>query len=182
MLFEELDLPGVYRIQLEPREDQRGFFARLFCRHEMEQAGLNPAVTQINNTLTRLPGTVRGLHFQRPPAAESRTIRCVRGAIRDVAVDLRADSPHFGTWTSIELNEENRTLVHIPSGFAHGFQTLRPDTELIYLHSGTYRPEHEDGISPVDEELDIDWPLEIACLSERDRMLPALHQVAPIVL
>ena len=182
MLFEELELAGLYRVELEPRIDQRGFFSRLFCTDAFERAGLNPSIVQVNNTLTKERGSVRGLHFQRPPKAETKLVRCVRGAVWDVAVDLRAGSPTFGKWASLELTEENRTMVYIPHGFAHGFQTLQPSTELIYFHSEEYSAECEGAVSPADRQLNINWPLQITCMSDRDQNHPTLDELEPIAI
>ncbi len=180
MIFTPLKLSGAYRIDLEKREDERGFFARLFCVEEFAALGLETAWAQMNTSLTRTTGSVRGLHFQRPPMAEVKVVRCLRGAAFDVMVDLRAGSPSFGQWDAVELTPENRSMVYIPHGFAHGFQTLAPDTELLYFHSAAYSAAHEGGVHHADPALGIRWPLAIAEISPRDRALPPLAALEPI--
>ncbi|PWK59648.1 dTDP-4-dehydrorhamnose 3,5-epimerase family protein [Roseicyclus mahoneyensis] len=180
MIFHPLKLHGAFRIALNPREDTRGFFARFFCTEEFRAQGLLPEIAQINTSFSRAAGTVRGLHFQRPPAADSKVVRCLRGAIRDVIVDLRARSPQFGQWEAVDLTAENRDMVYVPPGFAHGFQTLLPDTELLYLHGAAYSPAHEGGVAHDDPELGIDWALPVANLSPRDAALPRLHDLEPL--
>lgn len=180
MIFHPLTLRGAFRIALEPRGDERGFFARLFCTEEFRSHGLVPKIAQMNTSFSRAAGTVRGLHFQRAPAAESKVVRCLRGAIRDVIVDLRAGSPQFGKWEAIELIAENRDMVYVPVGFAHGFQTLLPDTELLYLHGAAYSPDHEGGVAHDDPDLGIDWALPVINLSPRDAALPRLRDLEPL--
>lgn len=180
MIFTELPLAGAYRVELDRREDDRGFFARLFCAKEFSDTGLNTVWMQANNSFNRDAGTLRGLHFQRPPMAEAKLVRCLRGAIWDVIVDLRAGSPTYGQWTALELDENNRTMIYIPPGFAHGFQTLRPDTELLYLHSQFYSPAHEGGLAHDDPALGIPWPLPVVGLSIRDAAFPTLGALEPL--
>lgn len=182
MQFRELELPGVLRIDVHRIEDERGFFARVFCQREMVANGLSGEVVQCNNTFTRLRGTIRGMHFQRPPKAETKIVRCLRGAIFDVAVDLRVGSPTFGKWCGIELNGEDRSMVYIPQGYAHGFQTLEPETELLYFHSEFYSPTLEGGLHPLDPDVGIEWPLAVQSMSERDLRLPYLHDFAGLQL
>ena len=180
MIFTPLSLPGAFRIDLDRREDDRGFFARVFCAREFEAHGLPTLFVQMNTSFTRATGTVRGLHFQRPPMAEAKVVRCLKGAILDVIVDLRAGSPTYGQWTSVELDEDNRAMIYVPPGFAHGFQTQRPDTELLYLHSQFYSPGHEGGLAHDDPQLDIPWPLPIVGVSARDATFPTLDALEPI--
>lgn len=182
MLVTDLTLPGVVRIDIQPIEDSRGFFARFFCRDEFARFGIDATVSQCNNTLTRVRGSIRGFHYQRPPKAEHKIIRCVSGAIFDVAVDLRAGSPTFGKHCSCELTCENRAMMAIPPGFAHGFQALTEDVELIYFHSQPYSRELEGGVNPLDESLGVKWPLPASQMSERDLGLSGLSEVEPIVL
>jgi len=182
MRFTPLPLAGAYLIDLEKKEDERGFFARYFCFNEFLDYGLNTHWVQMNTTLSRQTGTLRGLHFQRPPKAEAKVVRCLRGAIWDVIVDLRQDSKTFGKWCNAEINDVNRTMLYVPEGFAHGFQTLMENTELLYMHSEFYSAEHEGGLLATDQELNITWPLAITCNSDRDRALPTLEQLQPIVL
>lgn len=180
MRFTQLAIPSVLLVEPEKRIDQRGFLARVFCRDELRDRGIEFNVAQCNNTMTQRRGTVRGMHFQRPPKAEYKMIRCIRGAIVDVAVDLRKHSPTYGQYCAEQLSASNRSMILIPPGFAHGFQTLEDDTELIYWHSEAYSPKDEGGVCPRDAELAIRWPLPISDLSERDEQLPLLTHTVPI--
>ncbi len=180
MLFTPLALAGAFRIDLEKREDARGFFARLFCVEEFRAHGLESSWAQMNTSMSRSPGTLRGLHFQRPPMAEAKVVRCFRGAVFDVIVDLRAGSPTFGTWDSLELTQDNRSMVYVPKGFAHGFQTLEPDTELLYFHSAPYSAAHEGGLHHGDPALAIKWPRSVTEISARDASHPTLASTGPI--
>lgn len=156
-------------IQRKPIEDSRGFFARFFCADEFQKAGFTRSIAQINHTLTRKKGAVRGLHFQRPPHAESKVVSCLKGDIFDVAIDLRKGSSTFLRWHGEVLSAENRKSLLIPEGFAHGFQTLTDDCELVYLHSTSFHPETEGALNVRDPKLAIAWPLTMTELSERDR-------------
>lgn len=174
MIFKPLALGGAFLIDLEKREDSRGFFSRYFCEKEYSSHGLETRWVQMNTSLTRQPGSVRGLHFQRPPKAEAKVIRCLSGAIWDVLVDLRMGSPSFGKWLGFELNDDNRTMLYIPKGFAHGFQTLTDDCEMLYFHTATYQAGAEGGLNALDFRLAIKWPLGVTILSDRDRSHPML--------
>jgi dTDP-4-dehydrorhamnose 3,5-epimerase len=156
--FEESSLPGAYMIGLERREDDRGFFARTFCANEFAHRGLETRLVQANMSWNPKQGTLRGMHFQRPPHAEVKVIRATRGAIYDVIIDLREDSPTYKRWFGVELTEENRTALYVPEGFAHGFQTLAPDTEVHYLVTEFYTPDAEDGVRWDDPAFGIEWP------------------------
>lgn len=180
MNYERLDVPDLVRISLQPRGDERGFFARLFCGGEFAQHGLTTAWSQVNNSLTVRKGTVRGLHFQYPPSSEVKLVRCIRGAIFDVGVDLRESSPTFGKWAGIELTAENREMLYLPAGFAHGFQALTDDCEIIYFNSAAYAPELEDGLRYDDPDVGVNWPIPVTSLSARDQSLKALSQIRPI--
>lgn len=180
MIFTGLPLPGAFRIDLDRREDDRGFFARLFCAREFAAHGLATVWVQANTSFSRAEGTLRGLHFQRPPMAEAKLVRCVRGAIFDVIVDLRAGSETFGRWTSLILDDESRAMVYVPPGFAHGFQTLAPDTELLYFHSEFHSPDHEGGLAHDDPRLGIPWPRAVTGLSPRDAGFPGLDRLEPM--
>jgi dTDP-4-dehydrorhamnose 3,5-epimerase len=182
MIFTPLELAGAYRVDIEKREDTRGFFARTFCRSEFSERGMTTDWVQINTSFNLMSGTIRGMHFQRPPVAETKLIRCVRGAVFDVIVDLRAGSAQYGQWQSVELTADNRSAIYIPEGFAHGFQTLEPDTELLYFHSAPYNETHSDGLNPLDTKLAISWPLGKGLLSQRDLALPQLSDLEPIIL
>ena len=176
----ELPLPGLFCLQHKVHEDERGRFARLFCEGSLAAYGQAFHIRQINHSRTAQKGTVRGLHFQRPPMAEVKMVRCLKGAIFDVMVDLRAGSSSFGHWTALELTAENRSMAYIPEGFAHGFQTLSPETELLYFHSQVYSPAHECGLRHDDPRLGIQWPRPVADLSPRDAEHPGLDTLEPI--
>lgn len=156
-------------------EDERGTFARLYCAAELVSAGIDLSVSQVNHSHTRTAGTVRGMHFQYPPHAEAKLVTCLRGTVFDVALDLRAGSPTFLQWYSQVLSAVNRTSLFIPPGFAHGFQALCADCELLYLHSTPHVPVAAGIVDALDRNLDIRWPLPVSLMSERDRAagLPA---------
>lgn len=141
MIFTETKLPGVFIIELKRLEDARGFFGRTFCRHEFATWGLNPDVAQCSISFNRHAGTLRGMHYQAAPHAEDKVVRCTRGSLYDVIVDLRRESPTFKQWIAIELTEDNRRMIYIPKGCAHGFQTLVDNTEMIYQMSEFYHPQ-----------------------------------------
>jgi len=168
-------LSGLVCIERKLLGDARGFLSRLFCPEAMREAGWqDKPVAQINHTWTAKKGTVRGLHFQYPPYAETKLVSCIRGTVWDVAVDLRKDSPSYLQWHAEELSENNHRALLIPEGFAHGFQTLSDDVQMIYVHSAPYSQTQEGGLSPNDVMLAIPWPLPISEISERDRMHPPL--------
>lgn len=172
MIFRELQLPGAFVIEPERLEDERGFFARAFSKDEFAARGLDPTVVQCSLSFNRRRGTLRGMHYQVAPAEEAKLVRCVRGAIHDVIVDLRAGSPTFRRHAAARLDADNRLALYVPPGFAHGFQTLADDTELYYQMSAAYSPEHARGFRHDDPEVGIAWPLPVAVISERDRGLP----------
>lgn len=161
-------LPGLMVVQRKRLEDLRGFFSRLFCADELSAIGFALPIAQINQTLTRKRGAVRGLHFQHPPHAEDKFVSCLRGKIFDVAVDLRRGSQSFLKWHAETLSAENGRSLFIPQGFAHGFQALTDDCELLYLHSKPYAAKSEDALNVNDPALDIAWPLAFTDISERD--------------
>ncbi len=169
MKFIRTPLVGAYVIELESFNDDRGFFTRTFCQEEFNKIGFEGQIVQINDSLTRKRGTVRGLHYQIPPASEIKIIRCIQGKVFDVMVDLRSGSHTFMKWYAVELSEDNFRMVYIPQGFAHGFQTLADNAELIYHHSDFYRPEFERGIRYNDPFLTIQWPLPPIMISLKDR-------------
>lgn len=158
MIFTETRLRGAYIIELEPRMDERGFFARTFCRQEFIAHGLNPDFVQCDISFNKKKGTLRGLHYQAKPFEEAKLVRCNRGAIYDVIIDLRPESPTHRQWVSVELSQENHKAVYIPQGFAHGFQTLQDDSEIFYQMSESYHPDHSRGIRWDDPALGIIWP------------------------
>jgi dTDP-4-dehydrorhamnose 3,5-epimerase len=168
MKWIETPLSGAYVAELEPFADERGMFVRVFCRKEFEKIGFHKSIVQINHSLTRRRGTIRGMHYQLPPASEVKIIRCLQGNVFDVMVDLRAGSPTFGQWHGTELSRDAMNVAYIPEGFAHGFQTLTDNAELIYLHSEFYSPEHERGLRFDDPALGIDWPLPANAVSPKD--------------
>ena len=170
----DLPLTGLKLIERQRLGDDRGFLSRLFCSDELAVAGWQKSIAQINHTFTSQRGTVRGLHYQTPPHAEMKLVSCIRGEVWDVAVDLRSNSPTFMQWYAQTLSEENGYALLIPEGFAHGFQTLKNDCELLYLHSEVYVPQAETGLRFNDERLAITWPLTAAEISARDLTHPFL--------
>jgi dTDP-4-dehydrorhamnose 3,5-epimerase len=174
MNFTPTKLEGAFLLDLEPREDPRGFFARAYCVKELEAHGLALNIVQANVAFTRRKGTVRGLHYQVPPAAETKLMRCTRGAIFDLIVDLRPGSPTYLQHAGVELTAENRRSFLIPAGFAHGYQSLSDDAEVTYLVSEFYRPECERGLRYDDPALAIRWPLPVAMISDKDTSWPTL--------
>ena len=169
-------LTGLMLVQRKAIEDHRGFLSRFYCGEEFGAAGMSKHIAQINHTLTRKKGAVRGLHFQHPPRAEAKLVSCLKGEIWDVAVDLRSDSPTFLQWHSEVLSAANRKSLLIPEGFAHGFQTLSEDCELIYLHTAAYYLESEGALNVSDPRLGIAWPLAITEISEKDRNHKLIEQ------
>ena len=178
-----LPLAGLKRVQRQPIGDSRGSFVRIFCSNELESVGWNKSIAQVNNTYTKSKGAVRGLHFQNPPYAEMKLVSCIRGKVWDVVVDLRAKSPTFLHWHAEILSDSNGYGLLIPEGFAHGFQTLTGEVEMLYLHTEKYEPSSEGGLNPMDPTLNISWPMGISELSIRDQAHPLLNtQFAGIVL
>lgn len=169
-----LPLRGLAAVDRQRIGDTRGFLSRLFCAEELQAAGWSKAVAQINHTYTARRGAVRGLHFQHPPHAEMKLVSCIRGEVWDVAVDLRAGSPSFLQWHAERLSVENGRALLIPDGFAHGFQALTDDVELVYCHSVAYMAGAEGGLNPRDPALRIEWPLEFAEISARDAAHPMI--------
>lgn len=169
MIFEETAIRGVFLVRLEPSVGPRGSFARTFCRREFAEAGLNPHVEQCNVSMNPLRGTLRGLHLQYPPSAEAKLIRCTRGAMFDVLVDVRPDSPTHLEWVGVELTGAGTTSLYAPEGLAHGFVTLDDDTEITYLMSAPYVPELAGGYRWDDPAFGIDWPIAPRILSDRDK-------------
>jgi dTDP-4-dehydrorhamnose 3,5-epimerase len=172
MLFRATGLHGVQLIELEPAGDERGYFARTFCQREFAARGLETAFVQHSISHTANVGTIRGLHFQKKPHEEVKFLRCTRGAIHDVLIDIRPESPTYRRWETYELSAENRRQLYVPAGLAHGFQTLMPDTEVSYLISAYYTPAAAAGIRPDDPAFAITWPLPIAHVSAKDRAWP----------
>ena len=165
---------AVRRVVRHPTCDARGSFTRLFCEEDIREAGWTGHAKQVNLSVTARAGSIRGMHFQHPPHAETKLVLCLSGKIWDVATDIRQGSPHFLNSWSAELSAENGTALLIPPGFAHGFQTLSDDVQLLYFHSAIHVPEAEDGLNPLDPRLSIGWPLTITEISDRDLKRPAL--------
>ena len=179
MIFRETSLRGAYIVDIEPRADDRGFFARAFCQREFEQHGLTPVVAQVNMSSTGVAGTIRGLHFQDSSAPEAKFIRCMRGAIHDVIVDLRPESATYLQHFAVELSADNHRALFVPARFAHGLQTLRNNTDVIYHASGFYTPSAEAGLRYDDPRLEIAWPADVTVVSEKDRAFPLLEGIEP---
>lgn len=172
MLFDECKLKGAFVIDPEKREDQRGFFARAWCRKEFEAHGLNSDCVQVNVGYNRTGGTLRGMHFQIAPHAEAKLVRCTRGAVYDVIIDLRPDSPTYREWVGVELTADNHRMLYVPEGFAHGYQTLTADTEISYQTSQFYHAEAARGVRHNDPAFGILWPRKVELISEADRSWP----------
>ena len=175
MIFTETALAGAFIVDLEPRGDERGFFARAFCQREFEARGLEPVIAQANISFNYRKGTVRGLHFQRPPHAETKFVRCSRGAILDVIVDMRPESPTYLQHVAVELTADNRRGLYVPERFAHGYQVLEDNTETTYQVGEFYTPAAEGGLRHDDPRLGIRWPLPVSDISDKDRRWPLLE-------
>jgi len=169
MKFIPTKLKDAYTIDLEKREDDRGFFARFFCINEYDEQGLDRNIVQINNSLSKDKGTLRGIHYQLAPKAETKIVRCIRGSLFDVIIDLRPDSPTFLQWFGAELSAENRTMMFVPKGFGHAFLTLEENTEALYLVTEFYSPENERGLRWNDPKIGIEWPIEPLVISDKDK-------------
>lgn len=172
MIFAETGLPGAYVIEIERRVDERGFFARTWCQAEFEAHGLNPRLVQCNVSFNRRAGTLRGMHYQAAPAAEAKLIRCTRGAIYDVIVDLRPDSATYLQHLGVMLEAETHTMLYVPEGFAHGFLTMAGDSEVFYQMSEFYAPDLARGVRWNDPRFGIQWPAPVQCISARDAAYP----------
>jgi len=174
MNIEQTKITGVVVIHSEPFKDERGFFNRIFCQKELEAIRPNIVIAQINHSMSKNKGTIRGMHFQNPPHAEMKIVRCISGSIFDVAVDLRKDSPTFLQWHGEILSAENMKALVIPEGCAHGFQSLEDDIEIIYISSSPYCKEAEGGIRYDEPKIGIQWPLPVTIISEKDKNLKNL--------
>jgi dTDP-4-dehydrorhamnose 3,5-epimerase len=177
VIFTETKLKGAYIIELERREDSRGFFARGFCQNEFRAHGLKPTVAQGNIASNIKAGTLRGMHFQYPPAAESKLVRCTRGAIYDIIVDLRPESSTYLQHIGVELNEDNQRALYVPERFAHGYQTLTDKTDTSYLVGEFYTPDAEGGLLYDDPSLKLNWPLPVSVISEKDQKFPLYREI-----
>lgn len=176
MKFIPTPLNGLYVIEIEPISDSRGWFARTFCKNEFEAIGHSKEWVQMNHTYTVKKGTIRGIHFQLPPHEEIKMVRCIAGVVYDVVIDIRKESATFLQWFGMEISATNRKMIYIPEGFAHGFQTLTDNCELVYNHSAFYAPGVEAGIRYDDPEINIQWPLPVSDISQRDSAHPLLNK------
>ena len=174
MKFSRGPLNGIWIIETEFFQDKRGKFGRLFCQNELREINHYKPIEQVNYSFTLKKGMIRGIHFQHPPKAEVKLIRCLHGTIFDVMVDLRRNSPTFLQWCGEILSQENKKMVYIPEGFAHGFQALEDNCEMLYLHTEFYSPSHDGGLRYDDPRIGIEWPLEVTEVSERDKHHPLL--------
>lgn len=168
MIFRET-MGGVFIIEYEPIEDERGFFARAWCKQEFQRRGLNPELVQCNISFNRKKGTLRGMHYQATPHAETKLVRCTRGAIYDVILDLRPESPTFRQWAGVELAEGDQKMLYVPEGFAHGYVTLADNTEVFYQVSAAYHPEAERGVRWDDPAFGIQLPVAVTAISRKDK-------------
>ena len=181
MIFSETKLEGAFVIDLDVKEDNRGFFARAFCQHEFEEYGLEPLIAQANIAFNRRKGTMRGMHFQFPPATETKLVRCTRGAILDIMVDLRPESPTYLDHIAVELSADNHRALYVPGRSAHGYQVLEDMTETSYQVGEFYAPGHEGGLRYDDPDLGLSWPLPVSEISEKDGHWRLLSEVEPEV-
>lgn len=177
MIFSETKLTGAYTIDLDRREDVRGFFARMFCQTEFAAHGLKPMIAQANVGSNLKRGTVRGMHFQYPPAAEAKYVRCTRGAILDIIVDLRPESPTYLEHVAVELSASNQRGIYVPERFAHGYITLEDNTDTSYIVSEYYTPGVEGGLMYSDPKLALEWPIPVTVISEKDTQWPLLDEI-----
>jgi dTDP-4-dehydrorhamnose 3,5-epimerase len=177
VIFAETKLKGAFVIGLERREDERGFFARSFCQNEFREHGLKAVIAQANIASNLKKGTLRGMHFQYPPAAETKLVRCTRGAILDIIVDLRPESDTYLQHVAVELDEDNMNALYVPERFAHGYQALRDHTDTSYQVGEFYAPNAEGGLMYNDPRLDLNWPLPISVISQKDRSFPMLDEI-----
>lgn len=177
MIFTETRLKGAFIIDLDRKTDERGFFARAFCQKEFRDHGLKSVIAQANIASNARRGTLRGMHFQYPPAAESKLVRCTRGAILDIIVDLRPESPTYLEHISVELNEENMTALYVPERFAHGYQVLRDNTDTSYQVGEFYTPNAEGGLRYDDPRLGLKWPLPASVISAKDQAFSPLSEI-----
>lgn len=172
MIFTETRLAGAWILDIERRDDERGFFARTYCQREFEQHGLSPRIVQTNVSYSRRKGTLRGMHYQAPPYAEAKLVRCTRGALYDVIIDLRPGSPTYRQWIGVELTADNYRTLFVPEGFAHGFYTLVDDVEVMYYVSQFHTPEAERGVRWDDPAFAIIWPGPVTTISAKDSRWP----------
>lgn len=177
-----MSISGAFEVVPVRHGDSRGHFSRLFCAEVFGEHGLEHEWVQVNTSFSRTTGSLRGLHFQRPPSAEVKLVTCLRGAVQDIILDLRDRSATFGAWQAVRLSSDAGNLVYIPKGCAHGFQTLTDDCQMLYFHDTPYAPDAEAGVHHADPAIGIDWPLPVSEISDRDRALPPLSDVEPLRL
>lgn len=176
MKFRETKIKGLYVIEPEIHFDKRGYFARIFCKQELSKIGINFNIAQVNRSLNKKQGIIRGMHFQKFPKDEDKIIQCLQGEIYDVAIDLRQDSATYGQWIGTRLSQENKKMFLIPKGFAHGFQTLTDSCEILYFMSEFYSPQYESGVRWNDPFFNIKWPIKNSVVSEKDQSWPLIKQ------
>lgn len=176
MLFKETPLKGCFAIEFQPTADERGWFSRVYCENEFKAINHSKPFVQFNHSFNRAAGTIRGLHYQKPPFQETKLIRCISGSVYDVVVDIRQNSPTFLKHFGLKLSAVNNTMIYIPSGFAHGFQTLEENTQLLYHHTEFYQPGFEAGLRYNDAKLEITWELPPSIISERDKNFDLLTE------
>lgn len=179
MIFTETKLAGAFVLDVDRKEDNRGFFARVFCQHEFEEHGLQPVIAQANVAFNLRAGTMRGMHFQYPPAVETKLVRCTRGAILDIIVDLRPESSTYLQHVAVELSADNHRALYVPGRFAHGYQVLEDLTETSYQVGEFYAPGHESGLGYDDPALGLSWPMPVSEISEKDRAWAPLSESEP---
>jgi dTDP-4-dehydrorhamnose 3,5-epimerase len=177
MKHEQKKIKGVFVVHSEPFKDERGFFNRIFCQKELEAIRPGIVISQINHSMTKKKGTIRGMHYQNPPYAEMKIVRCVKGSIFDVAVDLRKNSPTLLKWHGEVLSADNMKALVIPEGCAHGFQSLEDDVELVYMSTSPYCKEAEGGVRYNDSKINIKWPLDVTVISEKDRNFKEINAI-----
>ncbi len=177
MKFIETELSSAYIIELSPIEDERGKFARVFCKNEFSKIGHTKEFVQFNHSINKKKGTVRGMHFQKQPYSEIKLIRCISGAVYDVIIDLRPNSKTYLKWFGEILSAQNMKMIYVPEGFAHGFQTLKSNSELLYHHTAFYNPVSEAGINALDKKINIKWPQPISLLSDKDKSWPSVNNI-----
>ncbi len=182
MTYNKLPLEGAYLINLNKIEDDRGFFSRFFCVNEFDNIGLDSKISQINTSSSVQKGTLRGLHFQYPPYAETKIVRCINGSIWDVIVDLRQDSKTYGKWHAEELSSVNKSMMYVPKGFAHGFISLTDNAEILYLVSEFYNPKSEDSLLWSDIDISIKWPIQPVVINEKDSKAKNLTEIKPLII
>lgn len=177
----ELPLAGAYLVRMDQIKDERGFFSRLFCEKAFRSYGLKTTWRQVNNSLSEKRATLRGLHYQRPPMQECKLVRCIRGAVWDVMVDLRHGSQTYGQWYGAELSADNRLMMYVPDCFAHGYLSLADNAEIIYASSQFYSPAHEGTLNGADPVLGIEWPIKPLIMSAKDANAPLLNAIEPLM-